>query len=226
MGFIDDLMNFVNEEQKKNTSYHAYDEHDQFTLSGKAQFSVLDFWRYRYAQLAGLHAEIAEFIVARALGISKSENVNYWTAYDMSYQGHRIEVKESSYVHPWNKTRVSSVRNFSIAPSNNAYWNKVFDPNANEKTARQSEIYVFCLNINQDPQDPQPLNLDLWEFYVVPTYKINQMAIANNNPNQKTISLNVVRKLARKPCHYDALRGVIDQALADVDQHYGCCQKE
>ena len=72
----------------------------------------------------------------------------------------------------------------------------------------------------------QPLNLDLWEFYVVPTYKINQMAIANNNPNQKTISLNVVRKLAGKPCHYDALRSVIDLALTDVDQYFGCNQKE
>lgn len=196
----------VEELKNKNTKYHAYLENELFLSNGEAVFSVLDFWRYMYSQISGQSAELAEFMVANALGIKKAENVNYWTAYDISYKGRKIEVKETEYVHPWNKDKVSVSRTFSIAPSNNSYWGY------GNGLSRQSDLYVFCLNTNKDPSEPQPLNLDFWEFYVIPTSKIN----ANTGTNQKTITLNRVRKLSDGAVSYKGLKEKIDDEISKM----------
>ena len=99
----------VAQRKAKLTAYHSYLPEEKFLHKGKELFSVLDFWRYAYSQLEGLGDTLAEFFVAKALGIEKAENVNYWTAYDMAYQNKRIEVKATRYVHPWN-THISRSR--------------------------------------------------------------------------------------------------------------------
>ena len=181
------MIDRIEKTRQKNTSYKSYREDDRFILSGNAVLSVLDFWRFCYGDLAGQSPMIAEFLVAKSLGIEKAENVTYWTAYDMSYRNKRIEVKATEYVHAWNKKKVSKVRTFSIAPSNNHYWGK----EGERKLSRQNDLYVFCLNTNQELQNPQPLNLDFWEFYVVETNIINQYTKSYGNPDQKKISLNL-----------------------------------
>lgn len=192
-----------------NTSYHSYQEADHFEISGRPIFSVLDFWKYCYGDLASQSPAIAEFLVAKALHIEKAENMTYWTAYDMSYRGVRIEVKATEYVHSWNKTRVSKVRTFSIAPSNNRYWGNTGD----RKLSRQNDIYVFCINTNQEVQKPQPLNIDYWKFYVLETRRINQYTEINGNPNQKKISLNVIKQMAGVPVNWSDLRNKVDQIV-------------
>ena len=196
----------VEKNREKNTSYRNYCEDDSFTLSGSPVLSVLEFWRYCYGDLASQSPVIAEFLVAKALEIEKAENVTYWTAYDMSYRGMRVEVKSTEYVHAWNKKRVSKVRTFSIAPSHNLYWG-----NEDSKgLSRQNDLYVFCLNTNQEVQHPQPLNLDFWEFYIVKTTVINRYTEKIGNPDQKKISLNVIRRIAGEPVKWDGLRKKID----------------
>ena len=83
----------VAKRKEELTAYHSYSPEEMFRHKGQELFSVLDFWRYAYGQLEGLSETVAEFLVARALGIEKAENVNYWTAYDMAYRNKRIEVK-------------------------------------------------------------------------------------------------------------------------------------
>lgn len=111
----------VAKKKEELTAYEAYAPDEMFRFRGKDLFSVEDFWQYAYSQLDGMAETIAEFLVAKALGIEKAENANYWTAYDMTYRNKRIEVKATSYVHPWNK-EISKIRTFSIAPTNNSYW--------------------------------------------------------------------------------------------------------
>lgn len=94
----------VDRNREKNTSYTSYREDGSFMISGSPVFTVLDFWRYCYGDLAGQSPVIAEFLVAKALRIEKAENVTYGTPYDdMSYRGMRVEVKSTEYVHAWNK---------------------------------------------------------------------------------------------------------------------------
>ena len=208
----------VAKRKEKLTAYHAYAPDEMFHHKGQYLFSVLDFWRYAYGQLEGLADTLAEFFVAKALGIEKAENVNYWTAYDMAYRNKRIEVKATSYVHPWN-TSVSKVRTFSIEPTNNSYWgNSAEGVNGGKKLSRQSEVYVFCLNSNMDIQNNDPLNVDDWIFYVVPTFEIN--IYCKENPNQKKISLNVVRRLAKSGVAFHELRNAVDAAIEKSDNYY------
>lgn len=96
----------VAKKKEELTAYEPYKPDEMFRFKGENIFSVEDFWQYAYSQLDGMAETIAEFLVAKAFGIKKAENVNYWTAYDMAYRNKRIEVKATSYVHPWNKTSV------------------------------------------------------------------------------------------------------------------------
>ncbi len=198
----------------ENTSYRNYREDEYFVFSGAPVFSVLDFWRYCYGELAGQSPVIAEFLVAKALGIEKAENVTYWTAYDMSYRGMRVEVKATEYVHAWNKKRVSNVRTFSIAPSNNWHWGA----KGGRKLSRQNDLYVFCLNTNREVQNAQPLDLDFWEFYVVATEKINQHTEYYGNPDQKKISLNVVKYLSGAAVKWDGLKAKVDEVIDNISR--------
>ena len=200
------------------TAYHAYQPDEKFRHKDAELFSVLDFWKYAYGQLEGLGDTLAEFFVAKALGIEKAENVNYWTAYDMAYRNKRIEVKATRYVHPWN-THISKVRTFSIEPTNNSYWGNSEDGvNGGKERSRQSEVYVFCLNNNMDIEKNDPLNMDDWVFYVVPTFEIN--SYCEDNPEQKKISLNVVRRLANGGVAFDGLRDAVDKAIDQSDRYY------
>lgn len=216
--YIKALEEDVARRKEKNTNYKAYTHNDKFTFNGQECFPVLDYWQYAYSQLEADGANIAEFLVAKALGINKAENVNYWTAYDMSYKNKRVEVKASRYIHPWN-TKISKVRTFSIEPSNNAYWGNGDDGVSKGKVvSRQSEIYVFCLNDNKDLNDRNPLRIDDWKFYVVPTYAIN--LYCKDNPRQKKISLGVVKRLAGKESYFSDLRSCVDKAIEQSDAYY------
>ena len=136
----------------------------------------------------------------------------------MAYRNKRIEVKATRYVHPWN-THISKVRTFSIEPTNNEYWgNSEEGVNGGAKRSRQSEVYVFCLNSNMDIHANDPLKVDDWEFYVVPTFKINNYC--KDNPEQKKISLNVVRRLAKNGVAFDGLRAAVDAAIDMSDNYY------
>ncbi len=208
----------VQKQREKNTAYHSYREDDVFTFDGQPVFSVLDYWRFQYCQLKNQQDNIAEYLVSRALNICKAENVSFWTGYDLSYQGKRIEVKSSSYVHTWNKKRVSEVRTFSIAPSNNYYWYGEADKNG-KTVARQNELYIFCLNENRDISNANPLIIDNWTFFVIPTFMIDAMCEKSGNPNQKTISLSVVKKLSGISVKFDQLRNAVEEAVKRVDQH-------
>ncbi|MBR1584443.1 MAG: hypothetical protein IJ662_02760 [Clostridia bacterium] len=208
----------VMRQQQKNTEYYEYKENEAFTFDGQPVFSVLDYWRFQYGQLMNQQEYIAEFLVSKALGIRKAENVSFWTGYDLSYCAKRIEVKSSVYVHPWNKKRTSKVRTFSIAPSSNLYWSGKKDENG-KKLARQNEIYVFCLNTNRDINNADPLIIDDWDFYVIPTFVIDEMCSKYGNPNQKTISLGVVRKLSDGSVKWDQLHEKINEAIDRVDRH-------
>ena len=204
--------------KEKLTAYHAYLPEEIFLYKRKVLFSVLDFWRYAYSQLEGLGDTLAEFFVAKALGIEKAENVNYWTAYDMAYRNKRIEVKATRYVHPWN-TRISKVRTFSIEPTNNSYWgDSKAGANGGAKLSRQSEVYVFCLNSNMDIQNSDPLRVDDWIFYVIPTFEINNYC--KGNPGQKKIWLGVVKRLAGGGVAFDGLRNAVDTAIDKSDKYY------
>ncbi len=166
-------------------------------------FSVIDFWRFQFSNVWDIQDQIAEFIVAQALGQSKPFNKNGWTLWDINYRGRRIEVKETAYYHSWRTDgKVSEQRTFSITQAHSSYKVK------SSALGRQNDIYVFCLNTGKTQEDSNPLVLDHWRFWVVPTEIINQ-ACGNN----KTISLGRLRKLTglKDGVSYDEIKTMVDR---------------
>lgn len=170
-----------------------------------AGFNMLDFWQFEFSNIYDMQDEISEFIVAKALGIDVPYNKELWTLYDIYYKKMRIEVKETSYYHPWNvEGKVSKQRTFGITMANSSYEDKEH-PN---KYERQNDIYVFCVVNGETRENANPLNLNNWDFYVIPTYVINEKCKKN-----KTISLNRIHSLGYKPIQYDELKKEIDKVI-------------
>lgn len=193
-------MQNIDRKKKCNMDYRLYGD-EVFTLNGKpTEMNILDFWRWHFCERFDLQDKFAEYIVAKALGLTAADNVGVWTLFDILYREKRVEVKETSYLHAWQSDEEpkSKVRNFGI---NKAY--SEYKDNASEYK-RQSDIYVFCLNTGETRQEADPLRLENWEFYIIPTSKINELC-----GDAKSISLSRVRKIAHQ-CTYKEIRNVVD----------------
>ena len=149
-------------------------------------YCVSDFWRFMFSNLYDIQGDVAEYLVAMALGKELPDNRNGWTPFDIWYRGKRIEVKSTAYFQLWKESEdISEVRTFSIQ--------KTHVQNQNKKTPkeRQNDIYVFCINNGRNYIDANPIILDHWKFFVVPTSKINTEC----KDNMK-ISLGRVKELS------------------------------
>jgi len=116
---------------------------EKFEFNGRElDYNFVDFWRFHYSNIYDIQGRIAEFIVAKALDIHESQNDQYWTLWDLTYKGLRIEVKETSYYHSFNKEgKVSQYRSFGITKANGSYDPKI---SGNNEFCRQNDVYVFA----------------------------------------------------------------------------------
>lgn len=172
------------------------------------EMTLLDFWRWHFSDIYDLQDKIAEYIVAKALGCIGPDNTGSWTLFDISYQGKRLEVKETSYFHSWqtDEETKSKRRAFGISKAYSTYQDNT------SELARQNDIYVFCLNIGETRAASNPLQLENWEFYVIPTSEINEKCA-----DGKTISLSRIRKLAPQ-VGYKELKKQIDDVIKRIDE--------
>lgn len=171
-------------------------------------FNVMNYWRFQFSNLIDNLGFVAEFLIAQALGKEEPDNCNGWTIYDLIYKGKRIEVKATSYWQSWKKSHIiSEQRNFSIRKTYVDYQN-----NKSEK-ARQNDIYIFCLDKGKDELSSNPLNLENWEFYVVPTKVINELF-----DNQKVLSLKKLKNIERygKELTYEQIKEKVDNIIDNL----------
>ena len=173
-----------------------------FTDDGESiGFTVNDFWSFQYSNILHDPDQIAEFLVAKALGQDKPFNKDHWTLFDIDYNGVRIEVKETAFYHPFNEPgKLSKQRAFSIRKTNSDYE----DPDKENRFERQNDIYVFCLLKGENQEEAWPLEVSHWEFFVVPTTVINREC-----GNQKTVSLSRVQRFT-KAVNYNHLKRAVD----------------
>ena len=167
-------------------------------------FGILDFWKYKYSNIWNIQEYVAEFLIEKALGLEESQNTESWTLYDINYRNKRIEIKETSYYHPWNENgKISNQRVFGITMANSNYE----DQENENKFERQNDIYVFCLNTGKTKEEANPMDINNWEFYIVPTSTINELCGKN-----KTISLNKVKNIAEQ-VNYFEIKNYIDYLI-------------
>ena len=184
---------------------------EKFVIGGtELNLTMLDFWQFKYSNIYNLQEVIAEFLVAKALDREKADNDDYWTLWDIDYRNKRIEVKQTSYYHSFNKPGVvSKQRSFGINKTNSNY------EYVNEKNCyeRQNDIYVFCLNTGDTAESSNPLNLENWEFYIVPTRIINEFC-----GDYKTISLGRIKTMGFTPIPYEDIKLCVDLIIDEMER--------
>lgn len=172
---------------------------------------VCDFWAWSSSDLlkGTLRGALAEFIVATAAGVDLTQAHEDRLAYDLEMQCKngvcKIEVKSSAYINAGAKEGLSSV-SFSISPSRrNELGKKVLEAGA---ARRASDVYVFCLFSCKDRAVANPLILDDWDFFVLPTATLDWAC-----PGQKTISLQSLTRLRIANVDYGNLAPAIEAAF-------------
>jgi hypothetical protein len=161
-------------------------------------FDLLSFWQWSASELVcnALRGQLAEFLVAQALGIAHGLRVE-WDAYDLRTAGGlMIEVKSAAYLQTWAQKGLSTI-SFDIAPT------RLWDPKTNEMASearRQADLYVFALLAHRDKSTIDPLDLSQWVFYPLTTKTLDDRL-----PNQRQLSLSALLALGTRKCAFAGL---------------------
>src|SRR5690606_23578546 len=169
------------------------DGSESFSANGSLMdCNLLDFWQWSVSDLASnaTRGRLAEYIVAKALGISTDGVRDEWAACDLCTDaGVKIEVKSAAYLQSWHQTKPSTI-SFSVRKA--LAWDAATNTRGLEPT-RTADVYVFALLNHMDKATLDPLNLDQWRFFALPTKALNERA-----RSQHSITLRSLRALARE----------------------------
>ncbi|MDM8524201.1 hypothetical protein QUF80_12595 [Desulfococcaceae bacterium HSG8] len=180
---------------------------EKFHINGKTlNFDLLSFWQWSSSDLVNnaMRGILAEFIVLSAVGKTDGNRVE-WDSYDIeTKEGIKVEVKSASYLQSWSQKELSAIK-FSIRPT--LGWD--FKTNSySTEIKRQSDVYVFCLLKHKIQETLDPLDLNQWEFMVMPTLKLSEAV-----GSQKTITLKSLQRLNPKIVPYSSLYQTIKMAF-------------
>lgn len=156
------------------------------------QYSLLDFWQWSSSDILSntIRGRFAEFIVGTAIGLNPKDIRTEWDAYDLTaVDGIKIEVKSAAYIQSWKQKRFSAI-SFSIKPTR--HWDAETIVQGDE-AKRHADIYVFCHLKHKDQDTIDPFKMEQWDFYVLPTYRLDDF-----NKNQSSISLKSVKELTQR----------------------------
>ena len=185
---------------------------EQFHSNGKSlDFNLESFWQWSTSDIISnaTRGILAEYLVARALGLGKSGVRDEWAVNDLqTTSGITIQVKSSAYIQSWHQDKPSQII-FNVQKT------RVYDPDTNilsKDAKRSSDLYVFAVLTHKDKLTIDPLNIDQWQFYVLPTKVLDER-------DQNSITLKTLEKLClEKLCSavsYDDL----GKAIEDLGTH-------
>jgi hypothetical protein len=187
---------------------------EQFLFnSRKTGIDLLSFWQWSVSDLVSnvTRGRLAEYIVARALGLAKGGIRDEWAAYDLETpSGIKIEVKSAAYIQSWNQKRLSLIS--FLTPKTRAW-----DPETNiqsKESKRQADIYVFAVLSHKDKATIDPLDLNQWDFYLLPTSILD-----TRKRSQHSISLKTLEEICPGSFKFDQLKkaiGLMGATLGEI----------
>lgn len=187
----------------------TYIGNEPFLVGGKPiSITLNDYWRWAYSDLADSRnrSVMAKFIVASSIGAAHSDTSgSARMQYSLlSPDGYRLEIQSAAYVQSRDTEHPDHV-SFQIAPS--MMPDSSGKPKPDTPLHRKSDAYIFCIYKAME-KDESPLDLDLWEFYVLPTSVLDEI-----KPVQKTITLPSLIKLEPVWCDYYGIEEAIQKAM-------------
>lgn len=182
---------------------------EDLTFNGqKTEYKLFDFWRWSVSDLLSnaTRGRLAEFIVGTAVGINPDHIRDEWDTYDLkTVDGIKIEVKSAAYIQCWSQKCFSSI-SFSIKRS---FYRVTDTNNESVKLKRYADLYVFCVLKHKDQNTIDPLKMEQWDFYILPTFRLD-----NYKRSQSSITLNSLKKLT-DPVSYIELNNRIQIAFSE-----------
>jgi hypothetical protein len=142
---------------------------EQFHANGQeAGFDLLSFWQWSVSDLVSnaTRGRLAEYIVARALGLGHENIRDEWAAFDLQTASNiKIEVKSAAYMQAWSQKKHTDI--IFAVPKTRA-WDAETNVQSRE-SRRQADVYVFALLAHAGKKDTiDPLNIGQWEFMCCP----------------------------------------------------------
>ncbi len=171
-------------------------------------YNLLDFWRWSVSDILSnaTRGRFAEFIVGTAFGLNPENLRDEWDAYDLTTEeGIKIEVKSAAYIQSWNQKNFSTI-SFSIKPA------RCWDAETNMQRGepkRHTDLYVFCHLKHKEQNTIDPLKMEQWDFYVIPTCRLD-----NYERSQSSITINSLKKLT-EPQKYSYLKKEITKSYGE-----------
>lgn len=181
---VENKSGFIRLDVKKKTGTECFYRNNQ-----PLDMTLLNFWQWFTSDLASnaTRGILAEYIVAKALGITAGVR-GEWDAYDLvTKSGVKIEVKSAAYLQSWYQKKLSVI-SFGIRPT------RMWDANTNElskELKRQADVFSVLNPKEKDSLDP--LNLDQWDFYIILASVLDKKF-----PSQRSVRLASLLKL--NPC--------------------------
>lgn len=174
-------------------------------------FTLLDFWQWADSDLISnaCRGRLAEFIVARALGLGTADVRNEWDSVDLQTSGGtKVEVKSAAYVQSWFQKKLSTI-SFVVPPR------RGYDYRTNElepEPRRHADVYVFAILVCQDQASINPLDISQWEFYVVPTTRLSE-----RERSQHSITFKSLKQLDCRPVAFAELRNAVESVAKNLE---------
>lgn len=180
---------------------------EHFRQTGReTPFDLIGFWKWSGSDLLSnaQRGILAEYIVACDLGVTDGVR-SEWDAFDLETKdGTKVEVKSAAYLQSWHQNRLSDI-GFSVAPSH--AWSEQTG-SFEEVKKHQADVYVFCLLAHQDKTTVNPLDLDQWRFFVLPTSRLDQEL-----GDQRRVSLNPLLQLGPTEVGFGEIGKAIDELM-------------
>ena len=128
--------------------------------------TVAEFWRWGFGDLRMniVRGVLAEFLVARALGIDTDMPRNAWDNFDLVYEGTTLEIKSTARWQSYAAERASP-------PIFKGLRRRRWDETGLKRRPEPeviADLYVFAMHTCETPGDYDPLSTSQWSFFVLP----------------------------------------------------------
>lgn len=154
-----------------------------------------------------LRGILAEYLVARALGLASGARTE-WDSCDLrTAHGVKIEVKSAAYLQSWSQRSHSAI-SFDIAPKRG--WDAATRTCA-PAPCRSADVYVFALLAHREKTTLDTLDVSQWRFYVVSARRLDL-----DFNSQKHLGITALGRLSN-PIEFSNLRDAIRATAATRD---------
>lgn len=175
--------------------------------------TVQEFWAWALGDLRMNTARgyLVEFLVAQALGDRSPFRVE-WGPWDVKAADDTlVEVKATGRLQSWASKKLSTPSWSFKSVRADRVWSAAIGDYVAVDPGSRVHVWVFALQTAEDPERYDPVNIDQWEFRVIPHRHLLACG-------QASAGLSFFKHRGIEPVTYDELASAVAAARAANDE--------